>query len=72
MFLPGPKWSFHWDEGEGSSIQRREFDGLGAILVLIWPEASHAVRNDGEGDLYYVSISSEAYNPAENVARKVV
>jgi dTDP-4-dehydrorhamnose 3,5-epimerase-like enzyme len=72
VVLPGSKWSFHWDEGEGSAIQRREFDGRRAILVLIWPNASHAVRNDGDGDLYYVSISSEAYDPAGNVPRKVV
>ncbi len=72
MVVPGQKWSFHWDEGEGSAIQRREFDGRRAVLVLISPHSSHAVRNDGDGDLYYVSISSESYDPAESVARKVV
>jgi dTDP-4-dehydrorhamnose 3,5-epimerase-like enzyme len=72
MVMPGPKWSFHWDEGEGSETQRQEFDGRHAVLVLISTEASHAVRNDGEEDLYYVSISSESYDPAESAARKVV
>lgn len=72
MVMPGQKWSFHWDEGKGSPVQRREFHGDRAILVLISPEASHAVRNDGDGDLYYVSISSESYDPAESAARKVV
>lgn len=72
VVLPGAKWSFHWDEGEGSAAQHREFDGGRAVLVLVSPEASHAVRNDGEGILWLVAISSETYDPAESVARKVV
>jgi UDP-2-acetamido-2,6-beta-L-arabino-hexul-4-ose reductase len=72
MVLPGAAWSLHWDEGAGSAVQRRSFDGKRAVLVLISPGASHAVRNDGEATLWLVAWSSEAYDPAEVVARKVV
>jgi mannose-6-phosphate isomerase-like protein (cupin superfamily) len=70
--LPGAKWSFHWDEGNETAPQHREFDGSRAVLVLVTAGASHAVRNDGEEVLWLVAISSEQYDPAERVARKVV
>lgn len=72
VVLPGAKWSLHWDEGEGSGAQHRAFDGGGTVMVLVSPGASHAVRNDGDGTLWLVAISSEAYDPAETVARRVV
>lgn len=72
MLLPGTEWSLHWDEGEASPAQHRSFDGASAVLVLISPGASHAVRNDGDRDLWLVAISSEVYDPAETVTRKVV
>jgi oxalate decarboxylase/phosphoglucose isomerase-like protein (cupin superfamily) len=72
VVLPGPKWSLHWDEGEGGAAQHREFDGGCAVLVLVEPGASHAVRNDGEDLLWLVAISSETYDPAESVGRRVV
>ena len=72
VVLPGAQWSFHWDDGEGTTVQHREFDGHGAVLVLIAPGASHAVRNDADRELWWVSISSEKYDPAESVARRVV
>jgi dTDP-4-dehydrorhamnose 3,5-epimerase-like enzyme len=76
VVLPGTKWSLHWDEGDASSggnpAQHRSFDGTSAVLVTISPGASHAVRNDGEGTMWLVAISSETYDPAESVTRKVV
>jgi dTDP-4-dehydrorhamnose 3,5-epimerase-like enzyme len=72
VVLPGPNWSLHWDDAEGSAVQHREFNGAGAVLVLVSPGASHAVRNDGAETLWLVAISSEAYDPAESVGRKVV
>jgi oxalate decarboxylase/phosphoglucose isomerase-like protein (cupin superfamily) len=72
VVLPGPRWSLHWDEGEGTVAQHREFDGGRAVLVLVSPGASHAVRNDGEGTLWLVAISSETYDPGESVGRRVV
>ncbi len=43
-----------------------------AVLVLVSPGASQAVRNEGDANLWLVAISSETYDPAESVARKVV
>lgn len=72
VILPGAAWSLHWDDGEGEAAQHRSFDGSSAVLVLVSPGASHAVRNNGSGLLWLVACSSEAYDPAETVARKVV
>ena len=72
VVLPGPKWSFHWDEGDGAPTQHRDFDGSLAVQILVSPGGSHAVRNDGERELWLVAISSETYDPGESVARKVV
>jgi dTDP-4-dehydrorhamnose 3,5-epimerase-like enzyme len=72
VVLPGAKWSLHWDEGADSAAEHREFDGQGAVLVLVSPGASHAVRNDSIAPLWLVAISSEPYDPAESVTRKVV
>jgi|SRR5579863_6728430 len=72
VVLPGAKWSLHWDEGDVAVAQRREFSGETAVMVTVSPGASHAVRNDGDELLWLVAISSETYDPAESVARKVV
>ncbi len=72
VVLPGSQWSLHWDEDEGSPPQHREFDGTAAVLVLVAPGASHAVRNDGADTLWLMAISSEPYDPAESVTRRVV
>ncbi len=72
VVLPGAKWSLHWDEGDSSEAQHRSFDGSGAVLVTVSPGASHAVRNDGDQTMWLVAISSETYDPAESVTRKVV
>lgn len=72
VVLPGAQWSFHWDEGADAEAQHRRFDGSCAVLILVAPGASHAVRNDGEQILWLTAISSESYDPAESVTRKVV
>jgi oxalate decarboxylase/phosphoglucose isomerase-like protein (cupin superfamily) len=72
VILPGAAWSLHWDEGEGTPVQHRSFPGSSAVLVLVSPGASHAVRNDGSATLWLVACSSETYDPAMVVARKVV
>jgi oxalate decarboxylase/phosphoglucose isomerase-like protein (cupin superfamily) len=72
IVMPGSKWSLHWDEGEAMPAQHREFEGGKAVLVLVSPGQSHAVRNDGDRELWLVAISSETYDPAESVTRKVV
>src|SRR5579872_5143413 len=72
VVLPGAEWSLHWDEGEGTAIQCRDFDGTRAVLVLIPPGVSHAVRNDGNETLFLVACSSAPYDASQVVARKVV
>ena len=72
MVLPGVKWSLHWDDGEGSAAQHRGFDGSGSVLVLLPTGSSIAVRNDSDGDLWVVTISSEPYDPGDSIPRKVV
>jgi oxalate decarboxylase/phosphoglucose isomerase-like protein (cupin superfamily) len=72
VVLPGAKWSLHWDESDAATPQHREFSGESAVTVLVSPGASHAVRNDGDNLLWLVAISSETYDPAESVARKVI
>lgn len=72
VVLPGSAWSLHWDEGEATPAQHRAFDGNAAVLVLISPGRSHAVRNDGAALLWLVACSSEPYDPATVVPRKVV
>ncbi len=72
MALPGVKWSLHWDEGEESAAQHRNSDGTRSVLVLLSPGASIGVRNDGDGDLWLITISSETYDPADSIPRKVV
>ena len=72
VLLPGTAWSLHWDEGDGTATQHLNFDGKSAVLVLISTGASHAVRNDGAAPLWLVACSSEPYDPAETVVRKVV
>ncbi len=72
VVLPGSKWSFHWDEGSDTQLQHRTFEGDAAVLILVAPGASHAVRNDGEKILWVASISSETYDAADRVERRVV
>jgi oxalate decarboxylase/phosphoglucose isomerase-like protein (cupin superfamily) len=72
VILPGPAWSLHWDEGEGTAAQHRAFEGKSAVLVLVSPGSSHAVRNDGTTPLWLVASSSEPYDPTETAVRKVV
>lgn len=72
VVLPGTKWSLHWDESDATPARHRSFDGSVAVLVTVSPGASHAVRNDGDQTMWLVAISSETYDPAESVTRKVV
>lgn len=58
------------NEGQDAAARHREFDGGRAVLVS--PGASHAVRDDGDRELWLVAISSETCEPAESVTRKVV
>lgn len=72
VVLPGAAWSFHWDDGEGTAVQHRNFNGKNAVLVQVSPGCSHAVRNEDSGALWLFTCSSETYDPSRVIARKVV
>jgi predicted RNase H-like nuclease len=46
------RWTLLWDEGEGTPVQSRTFEGAGAVLMDADPLSAHAVRNDGSADLH--------------------
>jgi dTDP-4-dehydrorhamnose 3,5-epimerase-like enzyme len=72
VVLPGAAWSLHWDEGEGTAAQHRNLKGENAVLVQVSPGCSHAVRNEDSVVLWLFTCSSEAYDAARVIARKVV
>jgi oxalate decarboxylase/phosphoglucose isomerase-like protein (cupin superfamily) len=72
VLFPGSAWSLYWDEGAGTAAQQRNFDGSSAILVLVSPGCSQAIRNDGTQPLWLVACSSKPYDANEIAARKVI
>jgi oxalate decarboxylase/phosphoglucose isomerase-like protein (cupin superfamily) len=72
IVLPGCKWSLHWAEGPDAGAEHREFPGSTAVLVLIEPQTPHAMRNDGDGELWLFAIQSETNDPSDWVTRKLV
>ena len=72
VMFPGTVWSLHWDEGEDTPAQHRNFPGNSAVMVLVRPGCSIAVRNDGEHLLWLVTCSSKPYDPKEIIAREVI
>jgi len=50
------RWTLLWDEGEGTAVQSRTFEGSGAIVMEASPHCAHAVRNDGARDLHLVAM----------------
>ena len=71
IVLRQSEWSLHWDNGEGTPVQVKQFSGQGAEVVLIEPGSSHAVRNIGASELTIIALNSEAYDPREVIPRKV-
>ena len=57
------RWSLHWDEGEGTSHHRQDFQGHGAAAIKVQPYASHPIRNDGSALLHLVGLTDHAYDP---------
>ncbi len=74
LILHTDRWSLHWDEGPDTPVQKREFQGAGAVMVEIEPLASHAVRNDGQTDLQIIGMASSIHDPAspDSIPRRVV
>lgn len=59
---PVGRWSLWWDSGDGTAVHNASFDGSEAVAVLISPNCSHAVRNDGESEIHIVGLSDRAYD----------
>lgn len=51
IVLFADRWTLLWDDGEGTPVQSRAFEGSGAVLMDADPLCAHAVRNDGARDL---------------------
>jgi dTDP-4-dehydrorhamnose 3,5-epimerase-like enzyme len=66
------RWSLHWDTGSGTEARHRTFAGDGAVLVEIPPLWAHAIRNEGDADLWIVAVSDRPYEPGETSPRKLV
>lgn len=66
--------SVHWDTGPDTSTRRRTFEGTGAILVAPPLNWSHAVRNDGDEDVWIVAVSDVPYDRSQSdpVARDAI
>lgn len=65
-------WSLYWDVGMGTAVKTSQISGTGVALILIEPGCSHALQNCGTGSMTIFSLNSEAYDPAETVARKLI
>lgn len=57
-------WTLAWDQGEGTDVETRKFEGAGTVAVEIEPLASHAVRNDGQRPLLIFAMTNGLYDPA--------
>ncbi len=56
------RWRVRWEDPDGSANERI-FDGPTAVLVTVDRMLSHAVINDGPGDLVMVSIANGPFDP---------
>lgn len=54
--LYSDRWTLLWDDGEGTPVQSRTFEGSGAVLMDADPLCAHAVRNDGAADLQLFAL----------------
>lgn len=67
----GP-WSLHWDTGPDTARRQRDFTGRGAVAIAPPVTWSHAIRNDGDTDLWIFVVSDRPYDgSSDTVTRKV-
>lgn len=62
LVIHADKWSVHWDSGPDTEIVHRTISGKGALLIRVEPHASHAIRNDGDADLWIVAWSDREFD----------
>jgi dTDP-4-dehydrorhamnose 3,5-epimerase-like enzyme len=58
-------WVLHWDRGEGTAAERREFCGAGAALVDVDPLCAHAIENTGARELVILGCSNGPFDEAK-------
>jgi dTDP-4-dehydrorhamnose 3,5-epimerase-like enzyme len=72
------EWSLHWDTGPDTPVQSKAFGGRGAVSVGIPFLWSHAVRNDGQEELFLFNTTDMSFDRSMSAAdqdaivRKVV
>ena len=60
VVLHRDRWTLLWDEGEGTPVESRTFEGEGAVLMDADPLCAHAVRNDGSHELQLFVLGDAA------------
>lgn len=55
-------WSLHFDSGPETAISRQDFQGAGAVLIVVPRHMSHAIRNDGGADLTIIGMTDGVYD----------
>ncbi|MEU9342799.1 hypothetical protein AB0D74_16485 [Streptomyces sp. NPDC048278] len=63
IVMPAGRWSLHWDSGADTMVQYRKFEGTAAVIIKVPPLSSHAIRNDGDTDLYVIGLTDGPYDP---------
>jgi dTDP-4-dehydrorhamnose 3,5-epimerase-like enzyme len=61
IVLADDSWTLHWDSGEGTAAERREFGG-GAVLLDVDPLSAHAIENSGARELVILGCSNGPYD----------
>lgn len=61
LVLARDRWSAHWDRGGGTSVVHRDLSG-GAFVLMVPPNMSHAIRNDGEHDVWLAAVTNERFD----------
>ncbi|MGW3307731.1 polysaccharide biosynthesis C-terminal domain-containing protein [Streptomyces sp. NPDC001073] len=62
VVMAADRWSLHWDEGAGTPVQQRSFNGPGAVLVTVPIGMSHAIRNDGAVAMRMLGLTDGPYD----------
>lgn len=57
------RWSFYWDKMLSGEIVRKSFTGSGIIMLEIAPRVPHAVRNDGNSNLFLIALADTCFTP---------
>lgn len=56
------RWTLHWDSGDGTPAQSRDFDGSGAVLIEVPIGVSHAVHNSGSVELSIIGLCDKEHD----------